>query len=144
MGCIVCILGEQLWSPKLVPNLNPAPQIKAPAQSKRPPSKRSWGCASVSCLHGAPRVAACQEPSLWLPESHGTQKCRPPWLSEPGNQGASPGCSYKTRAPDVKTRAWAVHNVPFQETLELWSMAEGECKDTAHPPWSLWRITVSP
>ena len=59
-------------------------------------------------------------------------------------KGLPLGGSCKIRAPDVKTRALAKCKSPFQETLELWSVAKGECKDSAHPPRSLERITVSP
>lgn len=49
----------------------------------------------------------------------------------------------KAGEPDIKTRAPDVCK-SLQGMLMLWSTAEGECKDSAYPPWSLERIIVNP
>lgn len=77
-------------------------------------------CLNLLFAHCA-WVAASPEPSLWLPQSHGTQECRPPWLPEPrgvpGWQLHNSGgrCEKKTQ----KTMVPTVCEAPFQETLEF-------------------------
>lgn len=69
-----------LEAPRYVINWNLAPQTKAPGRAKRPPSQRGWGRGSLSLLsEQCPEVAACQAPSLQLPQFHGTQEHSSPW-----------------------------------------------------------------
>ena len=44
----------------------------------------------------------------------------------------------------AKTRVPGACKAPLQETLTLWSVAEGECKDSIYPVRSLGRIRVGP
>lgn len=76
-----------LWASRCVPNLKPAPWAKAPAQANRL-FLRKTGC--ISCLCGALRLEVCQELSLQLWRSCGTQECKSPSPPEPDDQEAFP------------------------------------------------------
>lgn len=136
-------LKTALQAIKCVPNLKPASESKAPGQSGllhrktgvclSPLSVQCPGYGSlprtVSPIATAPQDAGVQAPAL---ATRARRSRGIPWVA-----------ATKTRAADVKISIPDVCKAPLQETLVLWNVTDEEHKDSAHPLWSLERITVS-
>ena len=120
----LCSLRTPLYTPRSVPDQDPAPQAKAPGQANRPLSQKDWGCVSECYLCSALGLVDCQDLSLWLLQSYGTQECKPFYTPGPSVQGVSPEWQPQNPVHQKHVKA------PFpQEILMLWSAAEGDSKE---------------
>jgi len=119
-----------------MPNLKPAPQAKDPRHTKstmRTSSKiEVWGWGEA-CLGLLPAVCYRQVPSLWLPQSQGTQACKPPGTKARQSRDIPWVATAKNRASNIKSKASTTYISLLQKTLELWGATEKECKDSALP-----------
>lgn len=116
---------------KCTPHLKPASQPGAPGQSGLL-HRETRGCASVHCLFSALGVAACQEPSLQLPQSHRNASPSPGHQSQKikGHPLSGSHTHKKTWHGCKNQHTRCVQNSTPRDTL-LWNMTEETHKDNA-------------
>lgn len=108
--------------------------------------RKTRGCASVHCLFSALGVAACQEPSLQLPQSHRNVSPSPGHQSQK-IKGHPLSGSHTQKKKKQGSRRKNQHTRRVQSSIPrdtlLWDMTEEKHKDSTCSLWSLERITVS-